>query len=319
LVPSALVLAWLSLAVVGSGCDAVEGPGPPPPDTPPTELPTPDPSVRLVGPVPDLDVALTENARRLDLGVRFEGNEAAGPLEYSLTVLEGSGARVELDRTELSVYPVEEGTMRVRVQANGQGGGSAADTFRVAVFDPCPAAVGPDSTVVLPVEVGRRWTYELATTSNPTGGAAHRSTGEIDLEVVEAGVCLGGRQPFVLREQRTETVERRTNGGEWEVESGPTVTVRTYFWTVSATTVRSDAPGFSGRPGAGLEPAPFGREAPRAYPADLLDAAGEIQPPAPGPFGPWVRFRAGAGPILFSTTTLFGNSGSASETWTLRE
>lgn len=284
----------------------------------PTE---PLPTVRLVAPLPDLDLDLTDATKSIRLDTHFVGDEAAGDVAYAVRVVSGEAGEFEVEGAVLTVRPLSEGRAEVRVEARGARGGMAADTFAVAVADPCPASPPPDASVVLPVSVGQRWVYALSTYNNPSVDSyEYRSSGSVEVEVVAAGPCAEDVQAFVVREQRTETTERRRrDGGGWELSDGPTTEVQTYNWTVTDSLVTTDAPRLLGRPGGGLEPPPFGREAPRFVPASALQPDGTVDLHANTAFGPYVTLLSGVGPVRYETTTLFGTAGQAGETWTIAD
>ena len=184
--------------------------------------------------------------------------------------------------------------------------------------DPCPAASNPGMSAVLPVSVGQRWDYALSSFRRTSSAEYYRSSGLVEVEVVEAGRCADDTQTFVIRERRVETTERRRPDGDWE-SNEPETTVRTYRWTVSDSLVTTDAPDLSGRQGGGLAPPPFGREAPRFVPtADLLPD-GSVRLGGHTAFGPYVTLVEEVGPVRYATTTLFGTAGQASEEWTIME
>jgi hypothetical protein len=236
-----------------------------------------------------------------------------------VSVVYGVAVEFNLTGTMLSVRPAAEGQSVVRVEARGAQGETAADTFTVVVVGPCSAQPPRDATVVFPLSEGQMWAYTLSSYRKMTSDVyEYRSSGRVEVEVVGAGPCTNHTQTFVIRERRTETTDRRRWGQGWE-PGEPVTTERTYRWTVTDTHVRTDAPDLSGRPGAGLAPPPFGREAPRFVSISALSPDGTVRLGASSAFGPFVQLADGVGPVRYSTTTVFGTAGSGSVEWTIAE
>lgn len=265
--------------------------------------------VRLTLPMPDLEVDAAGSLVTVNLAVRFAGNDETGALRFTAETISGGGIDAEVEGATLSIRPVSEGEAMVRVEARGEHGGTAVDTFGVRVVGPCPAA---GEAVAFPVAVGQRWVYDRSAYSKMTSQLGSRSSGRVEVEVVAARACRGDAQPFEIRERRTELIERevyREEGVVWEADEDSTTSERMYLWTVTDTSVVTDAPDLQGRPGAGLQPPPFGREAPRFWDSETYRLGDHTA------FGPYVTLTQGVGPTRYSTQTLFGTVGQGDESW----
>lgn len=268
--------------------------------------------VRLLLALPDLALDVGTDPRALDLTEYFWANTEAGPLSFSTATIETAGVDVEVSGMTLSVRPTSEGIATVRVEARGELGGVAADTFSIQVADPCPVSVSDGTEVAFPIAVGRRWVYALTTASKPTSQPGARSSGRVEVEVVSAGTCQRDSQGFSIRERRVERFEREvynpaTNSVEWVVDDDSAMSERIYRWTVTDEAVTTDAPDIQGR--GSFAPPPFGRRAPRFWDGETYS---EGQNSA---FGPFVTYMRPVGPTRYSVSPLFGTAGQANETW----
>jgi hypothetical protein len=309
---SRLLLLGLAAAFGLAACDNVS-PTNPTPGTPST--PGEGASIMYTGPEAESVGVEDEADLVFALATLFRSNAAAGPLEYTASPASGAiAARIDGDSLRVTLSATVSGF--VTVTATGSGGARATGNLPVRALGRCPAGAlaGQLALFPEPLGIGTAWTYAVTTSENRSSSIPFRSSGTVRL-LVTASVCSDGVQRLSIAETRDLRSERQGQTGEWVFSSQDTST-STYSWTVTATDVTTTAPPLNGRPGGQLDAPPFGRPSRRFVDASAV-SGGDYQSPVPTPFGPYVTFRAGAGPSLYSTTTLFGTAGNGSVTWTL--
>jgi len=194
----------------------------------------------------------------------------------------------------------------------GCDSGGAPPTEQTPVADVCPADTSEGAA--FSAALGTAWSYDLTTYRKPTSSLATRSTGRVEVEVVEAEPCSARTQRLRVRERRAELVEHESprDGSysdlEWVADEDSTVAERFYTWTVRDSTITTDAPDLQGREAFG--PPPFGREAPRAWVGETRVTCFYCA------FGPFVTLTRAVGPTRYYVTPLYGTAGQAYEEWT---
>ncbi|WP_143537527.1 hypothetical protein [Rubrivirga marina] len=177
--------------------------------------------------------------------------------------------------------------------------------------DVCPADTSEGAA--FSAALGTTWTYDLTTYRKPRSSLATRSTGRVEVEVVEVEPCSAHTQRLRVRERRAELVEheRPRDGSysdlEWVADEDSTGAERFYTWTVRDSIITTDAPDIQGRGTFG--PPPFGREAPRVWDGETLNTG------IYSAFGPFVTLTRDVGPTRYYVVPLYGTPGQAYEKW----
>ena len=178
--------------------------------------------------------------------------------------------------------------------------------------DPCLSAASDG--VSFPVAVGQRWVYDLSTYTRQTGSTENRSSGRVDVEVIDAQLCNSDSLQFRVRERRVELFDRygyqSTGSVEWATDDDSTASEQFYTWTVKDSSITTDAPDVLGRGRFGSGPPPFGREAPQFWDGEIRDLVFDTRE------GPFVTLTQGIGPTSYRVSQLDGNRGEAYMTWT---
>lgn len=100
---------------------------------------------------------------------------------------------------------VRPGTATLRVDALDPCLRAATATVPIAsIASPtCSRDYDPADVDYLPLAVGRRWRYGIATSSGGIGSPPQSATGEERWEVVTAGACRGGERVYGVQVERT--------------------------------------------------------------------------------------------------------------------
>lgn len=279
----------------------------------PEPPPISDALVERMVPFPDLELYDETGVRSFDVAGQFRGNQAAGSITLSVEPLTPGIVDLALEG-RLRVQPLAVGTAQVRVEARGENGGMAADTFQVIVLDPCPASAPTGQLEVFPFEMGESWRYDVERTASSYGSADERALGQALIEVAADQGCASGTHTFTVRETLTLTTERRFSGQPWFAVEQDSVTVQTYTWTVTDSLVTLTAPRIRVR-GRTAGPPPFTDEVARFAPVGTQTT----RISGPGPGYPGVVLKVGVAPSVYALTTNFGTSGDGRLLWTLVE
>ncbi|CAN5579918.1 hypothetical protein BH23BAC4_BH23BAC4_06470 [soil metagenome] len=179
----------------------------------------PDGPVRLVLPLPALQVESDGPAALVPLRNYFEADPDANPLSFSVETV-GDAVSAEVFGDTLAVRPIQEGTAEVRVTATGAQGGEARGALTVTVWQP-PCPRGPDTSQAdfLPLAAGDTWVFAYRY-HRAGGGGSYTRQGTLSLTLTDV-VCGEG--------QRTATAEERLVGHTWGMSIYGTATDTTAF------------------------------------------------------------------------------------------